>query len=836
MNKLAQEISLNGTWDLLDEAIDFDLAKADSIANRNTGWIPTPVPGDVHQGLMDAGKIPDPLVGLNSFECDWIGDRSWWFRREFDATAAWLAADVAELVLDGLDSNAEVFLNSEHIGSHRNSFVPFVKDIKTLLKEGTNTLLVRLSTGVENVTPEMVAALGSDPSTLEPRFGPPRGDVRRAHVRKPQYSFGWDWGPCMTTVAIGRGVSVRLLTSACIRDVTVKPVSCCDSVVLKTTVTVDRLHHYSTSEGAVSVSVSGPTGQKFTASTRTQMLLPGLNFIDLDIVIEDPQLWWPAGMGDQPLYTIEASLDTPAGNDAYEPFEYGIRFVEYDTTDTCVFIINGSKVFARGANWVPQDSIYARVTDERVETLVKQAADANFNMLRIWGGGLYEREAFYRTCNRLGIMVFQDFMFACSPYPDELEWFRNEVAAEAEYQVKRLQNHASIVLWCGNNECTWGIADWWKGKAIGGAHLYNYLLPKAVRAHGCGVPYWTGSPCGGENPSGEEAGSVHFYMDAMINDDIEIRTRPEQYDLCTSYFVAEYSYPGTPCVETIRQFMGTDDVDRTSDAWKHHLNTFDKGTVVRGIQKRYKDDTDAMSIEDFAIYGGLVHGMMLGYAMDSMRASMQCNGSLFWMLADSWGEIGWTIVDYYLRRKPAYYYVRRSYAPIRLVARPVGDGEKVQITAINDKLSPLSIDMEFGYVSLDGANADLQTMHVELEPMSKAVVCTFAKGDADANAGLWIARASGRDDIVPAVLRAEPRDLQMSDPQLEMSIVSSDCGECTVRVRAAVFAHAVHFDLPEGALPEDNYFDLLPGESRQVVIKSSCQLDPKAVSVTSVRL
>jgi beta-mannosidase len=835
---MRKKVLLNGTWELRDEILSYDLANAAALGTLAEGWIPTPVPGDIHQGLVAAGRISEPLLGLNSFDCRWTEDRSWWFRKSFALDAEWMAAEVVELELDGLDSNAEVFLNGAHVGSHRNAFRPFLLDVKPWLRAGENVLLVRLTAGVESVSQADVDAPdGITASTEADRGRPERGDPRRVMVRKPQYSFGWDWSPRVATTAIAGDVWLRAMDEACIRHVALRPARHGDGVLLFATVTVDRFHYYRTAEGTVRVTLTDAQGRRFGAQSAA-LLRSGHTYVELVIPIDDPQFWWPNGMGEQHLYRVEAELSVNGERAIYPAFDYGLRFVELDTRDTFAFVVNGHKVFCKGADWIPADAVYARVDEARYDHLIREAQEADFTMLRIWGGGRYEHDAFYRACDRCGIMVWHDFMFACAPYPDHLDWFRSEVQQEADYQTRRLQRHACIALWCGSNENNWGFRDWWKEQTRGGAWIYNYALPDIVQRNCPEIPYWNGSPYGGEEPNSSDVGDRHHWNDCMMNPDMEKRITPEEYDKCTSLFVSEFGYIGACTKETLLTYMDGAPLDRRGDVWQHHNNTFEKETVEAGIYKHYvRQTTDPaeLGIDDYLLYSGLCQGMMYAYALESMRYRDNCHGSLFWMYEDCWGEIGWTIVDYGLRRKPAWYFCRRAYAPLRLIMRYTDDG-RIRVVAANDTRDEIPVELEYGYVRLDGRGSSLQRCAGSAAPSERTELVVFEPGDHDPTQGLWIARVPGNPGVAPAILRAvDFARLETVEPGLSWNLASTADGEYTVRVCAKAYAHAVHLLLPEGALAADNYFDLLPGETREICVISSVPLDAGAIDVACVQ-
>ena len=830
---LFQELSLNGKWQLRDEIINLNFANAGKLSKSTNGWITQPVPGDIHQGLVTAGRIKEPLLGLNFFDCLWTEKRSWWFRKTFTIPASWLKADLVELELNGLDSNAELFLNDSHIGSHRNAFRPFVVDVKRYIKSGNNVLLVRLTAGVENISEADIHSTDGILASTEASHGrPERGEPRRAFVRKPQYSFGWDWSPRVATTAIAGDVKITAINTACIREVLLRPLRHGDKqVILHATVMVDWLHYYKSGHGSVKLVLTDNDGRKYKATSEL-FLRSGYNFIELKVSIDKPKLWWPNGLGEQHFYKVEAKLKIGKESIDFPAFDYGVRFVELDTKDKFALIINGRKVFCKGANWIPADAIYARVTNQRYEELIRKAADANFNMLRVWGGGLYERDAFYLACDRYGIMLWHDFMFACGPYPDHLEHFRAEVEKEADFQTKRLSRYVSVVLWSGCNENNWGFRDWWHDKTKAGAYLYNYLLPSIVRRNCPQIPYWNGSPYGGDAPNAENVGDHHRWHECMMNPVMEKRVTPEEYDKCTSLFISEFGYLGACGKETTTAYLDGAPLNPASEVWRQHTNVFEQNTVASGIRKHYADP-EKLTIDEYLLYSGLVQGLMYQYALESMRLRTNCHGALFWMFEDCWGEVGWSIIDRYLRKKPSFYFVKRAFDPIKLIIRAWGD--KVFVIAANDTSRDVKLKLQCGYVPLAGSKSRFKTCVVKASALQRTNCCVFPKGRHDPLAGLWVACCTNISSIKPAVFRAaDYRKLKTKDPKLIYAVTPDGDNCCFVKISTRAWAHAVHFKLPTGAVPEDDYFDLLPGETKTIRIMSNKPFGPAEVKVTCI--
>ncbi len=814
---MMSEVLLNGNWQLIDRPLGEDCANAAMLLTfAKNGWFQAPVPGGIHEALIASGRIQEPLIGRNSFDCQWTEARAWWYRREIPLPEDWQKADAIELELHGLDSRASVFLNEHGLGTHPGPFRPFVTDVKPFLNGSGNILLVRLTSGVESVSEaESETPDGFRAGTESVNGRPERGDARRSLLRKPQYSFGWDWSPRLATTGIAGDARLKILREACIRHVRLTPVRGAGSaVILKAEVTVDLLHSWKTAPAELELNVTGPDGEEHVAKW-AGFLRSGINYLDLELPLQNPRLWWPNGYGDQPLYRVGASLRTGAIKADFPGFDYGIRFVELETEPGIFAVkINGVRVFCKGANWIPADALYTRVTPERYESLVQAARDAHFTMLRIWGGGLYEHDAFYHACDRLGILVWQDFMYACAPYPDHLEDFRAEVEREADFQTQRLRQHASIVLWCGNNEIQWGWKEFYQDRTRAGSRIYNWILPAVVRRNCPEIPYWNSSPYGGQaSPNEEATGDRHHWLECMMNPDIAKRVAPEEYDQCRSLFVSEYGYIGAPVRATIEAYLDGAPFDRNSEIWQHHNNTFEKNTVDAGIRRHYRDPEN-LSFDEYCLYSGLCQGLMIGYSLESFRFRADCHGGLFWMFNDCWGEIGWSIIDYYLRRKPSFYFVRRALAPLRLILRPGTDGE-IRVVLANDTLQDCSVEMDVGYVSMDGKIQDLQRVGVDAPAASRTVAAVLHRGGQDPTAGLWVARPCGENVLLPGIFRATDfRNMQVAAANVSARVIGSD----TLEVRAETYAHAVHPLLPDGCVPENDYFDLLPGEVRHIRI------------------
>ncbi len=816
-------LKLNSRWQLTHKPLRWDASWSGRVLAESKGWMDCDLPCDVHMPLIREGIIPEPLTAENFRQCRWTEQRSWWFKKTFTPSQAMLDMERIILTAGGIDCHADIFLNGTHLGRHESAFYPFQAQVEGCLVSGENTLLIRVTEGMESVTDQDLDGVRHMVSTEYKARTQDRGDERRAMVRKPQYSAGWDWGPRLVTCGIMGDVTLSASKEFAVADLYVRTLST-EPARVQVTIESENILPIATISAMVQVEILD--GKKVVArAAQPVVLCSGINYTDFTLEIPDAALWWPRGYGQQPLYTARATV--AAGETSLQMDKvFGIRTVAIcmDPLEgeerLFAFVINGVRVFSKGANWIPADSIYGRVADEKYETLIREAAEANFNMLRIWGGGLYEKEIFYRLCDELGIMVWQDFMFACSLYPDQDLKFRELCRQEMQHQIRRLRSHACLVIWGGNNENQQIFPRNWthdEDGVSGGITLYNYMAPTLVRQLSPWVPYWNSSPYGGAHAQDDAMGDKHHWGECMMNADMNKRITPEEYDLVTSKFVSEYGYPGPCVIESISDYFGGSPIDRTGSIWKEHNNTFEKDTVLAGIEKHYRD-ADAMDIDEYLLYASLCQGLMLGYSLEALRFKPDCSGGLFWMYNDTWGETGWTIVDYYLRRKPSFYHVKRAFAPLRLILRRQGDA--VAVTAVNDTADDMPVTVEYGWMSWDGKIRRTESRKAMLAARSRQLLWTFAPHHDEG--GCVFARIVG-EDMAPALLRERPfRELSIPTAQVRVESVRQQKEGWLITLAADTYAHAVHLNTTGEDRLSDNYFDMLPGDRRTIILEGSC--------------
>jgi len=839
-----ETLSLNGTWSLLERPLPYGPDKADEVLASEDGWLPAEVPGDASAALVCAGVLPEPLEGTNFRRFSFVEERSWWWRKAFVAPATWQKKATIEIALDGLDVHADIWLNGRHLGHHASAFRPFVGRVENLIRwDGENTLLVRLTCGKERVPADADPRLCAAVPTEASRGYSDRGFPGRIYLRKPAFVWGWDWSPRLATTGITGDVLLRALARNDIRDVFIT--GCLgEQPCARLCIEIERQTLVSTVRADICAALVDENGERFTATAKQIMLRSGLTHVHMEIPVSAPRLWWPRGSGAQHRYRVEISLSAEDEVVAITPFLWGFRTVEMiNERGRFGFRINGEPIFIQGGNWVPADALYGRVRDEKIVRLVEEAAEANFNCLRIWGGGRFERDVFYETCDRCGIMVWHDFMSACAPLPADNEDFRREFIAEADYQLRRLRSRACIILWCGNNEvggCYEWFADKFAQRRDPGWRLYFEDLPRLLSALAPHIPYWPTSPYGGAKVGDAEEGDDHHWV--VMSPDSRFWSSPEYWDEPgRSIFNSEYGYGGPCSIESTRQYLACENPSLESEVAREHTNTFYNIERVRFSIKEHYADPIGLSLEDYILYGGLCQGLNLGYSLESLRANGRTLGAIFWMYNDAWGENGWSIIDYYLRRKISYYHVRRCLAPRRLLLRPGGkafggkNGEVVLI-ALNAGAEPLQGMVRMGYMSYDGHDVQMQTIPLRLAPRRRCLVASMpAPESARLRCGTIVAIPDSWLEMEPAWWR-HSRFRASGAPPARARIVARECqGEdLLVTVASSNFAHAVHLAVPADYRLSDNFFDLLPGESRTVRIFGGAALAAVDLRLASV--
>ena len=828
------KLSLNKEWKLLYRDLSVGVNQVLDILEANDYIDAGNLPCDAHVPLMKAGIIKDPVVADYSYDCEWMGRKAWWYRRDFKIAEEDLNCRSARLVIESLDLFADIFINGRLVGSHQSCHFPFAREISKYIKPGKNSLLIRLTMGPEGIAREDYDFLAEHICTEFDVGRGDRGEKARAFLRKPQYVYGWDWGPRVGTVGIMKNAWIEFHNEIAITRIhpytlEIKNDISPNNAKIHVETEFESLLPISTQEAYLTLDVKYD-GKIIYTEDRNVLALSGVNFVDFDVTLPDAKLWWPNGAGEQPLYTAELTIKAEENTVKSEPVRFGVRTVEldlekYGENDRRFAVkVNGVNIYCKGGNWIPADSIYGRVSVEKYKALIGEAKECNFNMLRVWGGGIYERDEFYNFCDEMGILVWHDFMFACSLYPDDQEWYMELVRKEIDYQTKRLRSHPCIALWCGNNEVPSAFPDYFhrniKERVSGGLTIYNEVIPSIIRFNCPEIPYWPSSPYGGKWPNDFEAGDRHHWDDCTMNPNMEKRITPEEYDKVTSRFISEYGYIG-PCSEaTIEKYYGDNPVVHNDKIWNLHNNTFEKATVPEGIRKHYVDP-EKLQLKDYLQYARLVQGLMYSYSLEAIRFYQKNDGSLFWMYTDTWGEVGWTIIDYYLDRKPSYYYVKRAFAPVKIILRRSSDEKKVLVMGCNDTPADKQIELEYGYVSFSG-KYDTEKRAVAFPAFTRGIVLEFDMPREDTKKGLVFTRGGG---VPLAILRTCPfRNYTPADSVVTVQKTVTKGNALVITLESSGYSHAVSLGLEANIHLDDEYFDMLPGEVRTVIIRDASNL------------
>ncbi|MEV7404502.1 glycoside hydrolase family 2 protein [Streptomyces sp. NPDC091267] len=640
------------------------------------GDVPATVPGCVHTDLLAAGLIPDPFVDRNETEVAWVGRADWTYRTLLPSAGGHERTD---LVFDGLDTVAEVRLGDTSLGSTRNMHRSYRFDVTDALTEGPELPLEVVFTSAYHEAEAVRAELGPRPNAYPEPFN---------FVRKMASSFGWDWGPTLVTAGIWREARLERWSTARLAEVRPEVTVGADGTGrLLVHAEVERTTAGARRALRVAVEVAG---------VRAHVDLPaGATTADVELDVTDAELWWPRGYGEQPLYACTVTLtDTTHASEsatsaAPEPLDtwerrIGFRTVELDTTaDTAgsgyTLVINGERLFVRGVNWIPDDALITRVDAPRYRRRLEQAAAAGVDLVRVWGGGIYEDEAFYDACDELGLLVWQDFLFACAAYPEE-EPLRSEVEAEARENVVRLMAHPSLILWNGNNENLWGFRDWdWEPELDGrtwGEGYYLDMLPRVVTHTDPTRPYWAGSPWSGSrdlHPNDPDHGTTHSW-------EVWNRIDYKAYRDDVPRFVAEFGWQAPPAYATVRRSITDEPLTPDSPAMLHHQKAEDgNGKLDRGLRTHFDAPQD---FDTWHYLTQVNQARAIATGVEHWRSHWPvCAGTILWQLNDCWPVTSWAAIDGDEREKPLYHELKRLYAD-RLLTIQQREGQLV-LAAVN---------------------------------------------------------------------------------------------------------------------------------------------------------
>ncbi|HEX8338873.1 MAG TPA: glycoside hydrolase family 2 protein [Pyrinomonadaceae bacterium] len=783
------------------------------------GWHKATVPGSVHTDLLANGLIEDPFYRDNEPKLQWIGKADWEYRTTFHAPAALPRRRNVELIFEGLDTYAAVYLNDRQVLEADNMFRTWRVDAKGALRAGANTLRVVFRSPINEILPRM-KALGYELPAVNDQ-----GEKTSPHTRKAPYHYGWDWGPRFVTCGLWKPARLEAWDDARLADLHVTQDSLGrDAAQLTAAVEVESAG----SSDAVVV-VEDPTDRR-VAARQTVKLSPGTNRFALKLSVPNPRLWWPAGLGEQNLYTLRARLLT-AGRRVSDELSTrtGLRTLELRQQrdaagKSFAFVVNGVPVFAKGANWIPADSFPERVTRERYRHLLESARDANMNMLRVWGGGYYEMDEFYELCDELGIMVWQDFMFACSMYPGD-EKFLESVRAEATDNVRRLRNHPSVVLWCGNNEVETAWQHWgWKERLPAKLwddykKLFHGVLPEVVAREDPSRPYWPSSPSSNleEDADSQRIGDIHYW-------EVWHASKPfDYYERQRPRFMSEYGFQSFPSIETVRAYTLPADHDIQSPVMLAHQKHPRGNQLIREYMLR--DFPEPKDFESFLYASQVLQAEGIRVGAEHLRRIMPHNmGSLYWQLNDCWPVASWSSVDYFGRWKALQYYARRFYAPVLL--SPHVEGGEVKLYIVSDRTEPLRAELRVRLLDFEGRALSDATRAVEVAPLTSKPyhslpVAGLLKGHDPSKVFLHCElNAGGSVGASNAIFFRPFKDLSLPAPSVSARVERAGGASAVVTLTTDKLARAVYLSAEglDGNFT-DNFFDLLPGRKVAVAFR-----------------
>ncbi len=795
----------------------------------DTLWSDAKVPGTVHQDLLNHNRIPNPFYGMNEEAVQWVENEDWMYRTSFVVDEQQLSRDAAVLEMDGLDTYADVFLNGALILRSDNMFVGHKIEVKPVLRKGVNQLLVRFRSPVKEVLPQLQTNGFDYPASND--HSPWRTSV---YTRKAPYSYGWDWGIRLATCGIWRPVRLVFSDVARIEDYYV-----CQDAVTQAKADVDNrleINNVTSSTVSALLKVDYHYSDSDTKEIKKQIeLRPGANTVSLPVSIEKPHLWMPNGWGEPSLYKFTASLSVDGVEIAKQERNVGLRTVRVVMDDdehgkSFYFVVNGKPMFAKGANFIPDDALLPNVTPERYKRIFEDVKAANMNMLRVWGGGIYEDDEFYDEADRNGILIWQDFMFACSSYPHD-PLFVGRVESETEYNIKRLRGHASLAMWCGNNEIYEAMRYWgWQRKYSAEAFaemergynvLFRELLPQMVerldgtRFYMHSSPYeanW-GRPNSWKTADSHNWGTWHG------------RKPFESFDTDVPRFMSEYGFQAFPEMKTIRTFAEEKDFELESPVMNAHQKADIGNALIKQTMGLYYRVPE--KFEDLVYVGLVLQGQGIRHGIEAHRRNRPyCMGSLFWQLNDSWPVVSWSGIDYYGNWKALMYQSKRAFAPILINA--IKEGDDLCVYLVSDELQERD-DVRL-YVELMDFDGKVHGKWTQSGMLAANSSVLFMKK----RAGELQGKLSAATSLLHFTLKAKngatladdvfyfayPKDQKLPEANIETSVRRrGDAIEMTLKTDK--LARDIFVEVPvQGVRFTDNFFDLLPGQRKKITITS----------------
>ncbi len=806
---MAEQMNLGGAW---------RMREADSQT-----WHSAHVPGSVYADLMADGTMPDPFWRENELDAFERMKKDYVYQRAFTVTEAQLAHAHVELVCEGLDTLAHVSLNGHEIAFTNNMHITWVWDVKEQLHAGENTLEIRFDSPILYCAKKAEEAPGWESSDATPGF---------RHLRKAHCMFGWDWGPRLPDAGIWRPIFLRTWDAARLEN----------ALML-------QAHHDGVVDVTIRPEIAGESAwsAEITAPDGEVIIIPETTAAEQVITIEHPQLWWPNGLGKQPLYRVTVRLAT--GDTRV--WRIGLRTMTVSREkdewgEEFCHVVNGMKVFAMGADYIPEDNILARVTPERTRRLLEDCKAANFNAIRVWGGGYYPDDAFYDICDELGLLVWQDLMYACAFY-DLTPDFERSIRVETHQNVARLRHHASLALICGNNEMemfmagansalinhrTWEFVPTYPHHITDYVKMFEYILPAIVKETAPQTYWWPASPSSGGNfdaPNDENRGDNHYW-------DVWHGEKPfTEYRKFFFRYASEFGFQSFPCLKSVKQFTLPDDRNIFSRVMeRHQRNQAANGKILSYLSQTFRYPN---SFDDLLYASQLMQAEAIRYGVEHWRRNRgRCMGAIIWQLNDIWPVASWASIDYYGRWKALHYAAKRFFAPVMISAEEEGElsqnpkineyhpaplEKSFRLNVCNETLRDVTGEVVWALRTPDGAIVRQNQQTLTIPAMSAKWLDKVDCADASLT-GHYVSFAFVVDDVALSegtCIFCAPKHFEFVNPRLTVETRGD-----TLVVTSHAYAKQVWLESEDAdLLLDDNAFDMNPGTKVVRVVRGSAE-------------